>query len=340
MIARDRWLFRKRHMKHLLVLMFIITSVIPIQGQTETPVCSSVFPETADAQEIMTVNQQVVSVEHFTHRVQFEQAYNTLKLAIRVEALDNDASAMATDSQIQTITAEIDDPAQLGNRVLGEFASDVILWDYASANEIVVSSEDLTATIDDFFNLSDESPEEREVIIEDFNQRLLANGATLNEISTFFCRQTLYQLVQDSVIGEVDSTLYINADHILVSSQAVALDIIALLESGEDFATLAQELSLDVASAERGGALGWQPAVFYIPEFERAATEAEIGTITPPVQTPFGWHVIRVNGREDRPVEDDIRELVAESLFTRWRNRQVAQARISINPEWQSFVWE
>ncbi len=232
MIARDRWLFRKRHMKHLLVLMFIITSVIPIQGQAETPVCSSIFPETTDAQEIMTVNEQVITVEHFTHRVQFEQAYNALKLAIRVEALNNDASAMATDSQIQTITAEINEPAQLGNRVLGEFASDVIVWDYASANEIVVSSEDLTATIDDFLSLSDESPEEREVIIEDFNQRLLANGARLNEISTFFCRQTLYHLVQDRVIGEVDSTLYINADHILVSSQDVALDIIALLERG------------------------------------------------------------------------------------------------------------
>ncbi len=325
-------------MKHLWVLLVILISIIPVQAQSETSVCNAPFSETLDAQEIMTVNQQIITVPNFVNRVQFEQAYNRLKLAIRAEALQNDASLMASDSQIQTINAEINDPSQLGNRVLGEFASDVIIWDFASANGIAVSSENLTAKINAFFNLSDESPEEREVIIDDFNQRLLANGAMLSEITTFFCRQTLYDFVQDTVIGNVESTLYINADHILVNSQEVALDIMALIEGGEDFATLARELSLDIASAERGGELGWQPAVFYIPEFESVASQAEIGTITSPVQTPFGWHIIRVNGREERPVEDELREFVKESLFTRWRNRQVAQANISINPDWQSFI--
>lgn len=333
---------RKYCMKQLIYILILSAMiVIPTQAQSETPVCLSAFPETDDTQEIMSVNEQVISTEQFANRIQFESAYNALKLAIRFEVLANDADSIASDSQIQTINREINDPSQLANRVLGEFASDIIVWDYASANNIVVLSEDLSSTIDSFFNITDESPEEREIIIDDFNQRLLINAASQSEILTFFCRQTLYSMVQDIVIGEVTSTLYMNVDHILVSSQEVAQDILILLENGEDFATLAQDLSLDVASAERGGALGWQPAVFFVSEFALAVTQAESNTlITTPVQTPFGWHVIRVNGQEERPVEEDLRVLVADSLFTRWRNQQVAQATISINPEWQSFIPE
>ena len=323
----------------LLLLILSISLVLPIRAQEDnTPVCTSPLPELEATSELMSVNGQSISVEQFSNRVQFEQAYNTLKFAVRVEALANDAEAMASDSQIQTINNENSDPSQLGNRVLGELARDVIIWEYASANEIVVLSADLTATIEDFFNITDEIPEEREIIIDDFNQRLLANGTTLSEISTFFCRRTLYNLVQDTVIGELETTLYINADHILMSSQEVAQDIITLIENGEDFATLAQELSLDVASAERGGALGWQPAVFYIPAFATVATEIDLNTLSAPVQTSFGWHIIRVNAREERPVEDELRDFVEESLFTRWRNKQVSQAEITINPEWQSFI--
>lgn len=327
-------------MKRLFFLIFLsITMVIPIQAQEDnTPVCLSGFPETEDTVELMSVNGQAISTEQFSNRVQFEQAYNALKFAVRVEALSNDADAMANDTQIQTIRSENNDPSQLGNRVMGELATDVLLWDYVSANEIVVLSADLTTTIEDFFNIADEIPEEREIIIDDFNQRLLANGTTLSEILTFFCRQTVYNLVQDAVIGDVETTLYINADHILLSSQEVAQDIITLIENGDDFATLAQELSLDIASAERGGALGWQPAVFYIPAFATVATEIDLNTLSAPVQTSFGWHIIRVNAREERPIEDDLRDFVQESLFARWRDQQVSQAEITINPEWQSFI--
>lgn len=270
-------------MKYLFLLLFLSLSFVmtaQAQEDTSTLVCLSAFAETEDSVEIMSINGQAISTEQFSNRVQFEQAYNALKFAIRVEALANDAEAMASDSQIQTITSENSDPSQLGNRVLGELATDVLVWEYVSVNEILVTSDNLIATIDDFFNFTDEIPEEREIIIDDFNQRLLASGSTINEISTFFCRQTVYNLVQARVIGEVETTLYINADHILLSSQEVAQDIITLIENGQDFATLAQELSLDVASTERGGALGWQPSVFYIPAFASVASEIDLNTLS------------------------------------------------------------
>ncbi|WP_371155741.1 peptidylprolyl isomerase [Jannaschia sp. 2305UL9-9] len=106
-----------------------------------------------------------------------------------------------------------------------------------------------------------------------------------------------------------------NASHILVETEEEAADLIAQLEDGADFATLAQEHSTG-PSGPGGGMLGWFGTGMMVPEFETAITELETGAVSAPVQTQFGWHVVKLNETrtKDAPPLDTVRAELEQTL--------------------------
>ena len=95
----------------------------------------------------------------------------------------------------------------------------------------------------------------------------------------------------------------VNADHILVDSEEKALEILAKIESGElSFADAAKEFS-SCPSGQRGGNLGDFGRGQMVPEFDKAVFELEVGEVTKtPVQTQFGYHLIKLNSKSDATV--------------------------------------
>jgi peptidyl-prolyl cis-trans isomerase C len=86
-----------------------------------------------------------------------------------------------------------------------------------------------------------------------------------------------------------------SARHILVKTEAEANDILAQIKKGGDFAKLAKEKSLDPGSKEKGGDLGWFSPAGMVKPFSDAVTGLKKGEVTTtPVQTQFGWHVIKL----------------------------------------------
>ncbi|SOH92793.1 peptidyl-prolyl cis-trans isomerase C [Monaibacterium marinum] len=85
-----------------------------------------------------------------------------------------------------------------------------------------------------------------------------------------------------------------NASHILLETEEDALSVIEALNEGGDFATLAAERSTG-PSGPNGGELGWFGPGQMVPEFDAAVQALEVGTVSEPVETQFGWHVIVVN---------------------------------------------
>jgi parvulin-like peptidyl-prolyl isomerase len=118
---------------------------------------------------------------------------------------------------------------------------------------------------------------------------------------------------------------YIWARHILVSSELSATEIINKLNQGEDFATLVGQYSIDTGTQTQGGDLGWFPRGQMVPEFEKAAFGlANIGDYTlQPVQSTYGYHVIQLLGRENRPFTSDAEK------FQYWLKMQKQQVKIS-----------
>ncbi|MFM9836474.1 MAG: peptidylprolyl isomerase [Methylophilaceae bacterium] len=86
-----------------------------------------------------------------------------------------------------------------------------------------------------------------------------------------------------------------NAKHILVKTEAEAKDIIAQLGKGGDFAKIAKEKSLDPGSKDKGGDLGWFAPAGMVKPFSDAVVGLKKNAVTDtPVQTQFGWHVIKL----------------------------------------------
>jgi peptidyl-prolyl cis-trans isomerase C len=85
---------------------------------------------------------------------------------------------------------------------------------------------------------------------------------------------------------------------------AKANDLRAKIIAGSDFATLAKAESDDAGSGQNGGELGPFKAGQMVPEFERAAFILEIGKVSEPVKTQFGYHLILVESRSTKPFED------------------------------------
>lgn len=94
------------------------------------------------------------------------------------------------------------------------------------------------------------------------------------------------------------------------------------LQSGEDFGELAKLMSDDPGSANDGGELGWRGPGEFVPEFEQVAENLEIGEISEPFRTRFGWHILEVT---DRRIYDNTEDLKENNCIQRVRNSKLAE---------------
>ena len=124
--------------------------------------------------------------------------------------------------------------------------------------------------------------------------------------------------------------------HILVPTREEAEAILEQLKEGADFAELARERSQDPGSAARGGDLGCVERGRFVPEFEEAALRLGEGELSAPVQTRFGWHVIRLNRRTPERVRpfEEVKGAIHAQLeglaIERFVRRLVARADVEI----------
>jgi peptidyl-prolyl cis-trans isomerase C len=142
------------------------------------------------------------------------------------------------------------------------------------------------------------------------------------------------QAEYDLQMSQISKTQY-RASHILVPTQAAAQKIIDELGKGANFADLAKKYSTDTGSKDHGGDLDWFSPEGMTPPFAKAVVAMKKGETTKvPVQTQFGWHVIRlVDTRESAPppldsVKDRLVQIVEGKKFKAYTDKLVSQAKI------------
>ncbi len=121
-----------------------------------------------------------------------------------------------------------------------------------------------------------------------------------------------------------------SAQHILVKTEAEAKDIIAQLGKGGNFAKIAKEKSLDPGSKEKGGDLGWFSPATMVKPFSDAVAGLQKGAVTStPVQTQFGWHVIKlVETRPSQPLAyDKVKDGLQKNIQQRNLEKMMADLR-------------
>lgn len=133
----------------------------------------------------------------------------------------------------------------------------------------------------------------------------------------------------DETVKSIQPEEEVRARHILVPDEQTAKNVVARLEKGEDFAALATELSKDPGSARDGGNLGYFTRDRMVPEFAEVAFKLEPGKVSAPVKSQFGWHVIKVEDKRQKPVPtfDEIKDQVKTFIVQKAQQEAVLKLR-------------
>ena len=109
----------------------------------------------------------------------------------------------------------------------------------------------------------------------------------------------------------------VQASHILVEDEKTAKEIVEKLTAGEDFADLAKEYSTDEESSENGGDLGFFGRGEMVQEFEDAVFALEVGELSEPVKTEYGYHIIKLVDKQEakEAVFEDVKEEIKSTLL-------------------------
>ena len=216
----------------------------------------------------------------------------------------------------------------------------------ATVDGIAITYNDVSLVEDELMAVYGQLPEEKrfQTLVGYMVNRILAseaakkagleNDADVAKIKAFLERKALQDVYIAKMlmerVREEDVTAYydkeikngpveeeVRARHILLDNREAADAVVADLENGADFAALAKERSKG-PSGPSGGDLGYFSKQSMVPAFSDAAFKLAAGETSPPVQTQFGWHVIRVEDRRNRPVPplDQVRDQIYQLLIS------------------------
>lgn len=153
-----------------------------------------------------------------------------------------------------------------------------------------------------------DDPEVRERVAE-YERQVVRETLIRTYIEEQLTDEALQQRY-DEFVENFEPQQEIHARHILVGTKEEGEAIIAELDAGGDFAEIAREKSTDTGSGANGGDLGFFTAEQMVPEFSEAAFALEPGTHSAtPVQSQFGWHVIKVEEKRESapPTFEEVR---------------------------------
>lgn len=162
----------------------------------------------------------------------------------------------------------------------------------------------------------------------DNEERTLKSNQVITEISEGALSDEAMQAAYEAEYGEFEGAAEFNASHILVASEEEALALIEQLDGGADFAALAQEFSTG-PSGENGGQLGWFGDGQMVQPFFEGVVALEPGEVSPPVQTQFGWHVIKLNDTRmsEAPALEEVMPQIEAAVRRNAVDARVAELR-------------
>src|SRR5215216_1009996 len=220
---------------------------------------------------------------------------------------------------------------------------------YAEEQGITVSEDEVNKEIEHLKDQVAQQAQGQDVGREEaFDQALQQAGITEEQLRQQIREQLPIQKVQERVAGDVgpsqeeveqfyeqnkaDQSATTEARctrHILFNKdqKAKAEEVKQQLQNGGDFAELAKENSQDPGSAEKGGDLGCLGKGETVPEFEKAAFEAEQGEIVGPIQTQFGYHLLEVTDIKSKQTRslDDVESQIRSQLATEKQSEEFSK---------------
>lgn len=229
----------------------------------------------------------------------------TLTLAASVLALSACSGDSANDSKT-IVTSKAGDITQ--NELyeemkasVGEQALQVLIIEKVLASEYEVTDKEVNAQFD----------KEKATAGEGFEQSLEQQGQTVESYKKYIRLNLLQEKALTEGVKVTDEEVKaqyenmkteLNARHVLVADEATAKEVKSKLDGGADFAEVAKEYSTEQAAQQSGGELGWFTPDKMVKEFSDAALALEKNTISEPVKSEFGFHIIEVTDKREADI--------------------------------------
>ncbi len=167
--------------------------------------------------------------------------------------------------------------------------------------------------------------------------------AESNVSETFFREFIRKQILREKVMeaftaDQPASEEKVWAHHFLVQDETEAKLISERLKSGVEWNVIAAEIAQDTTGEKRMEDLGWFARGAMVKEFEDAAFSLEVGAISDPVKSSFGYHIIQVLGHEDRPLSAAEWMSARQEAFQTWLNEQRESDLVEEFDRWMDYV--
>jgi peptidyl-prolyl cis-trans isomerase D len=173
-------------------------------------------------------------------------------------------------------------------------------------------------------------------MLDNINAQFEYSNADFREyVRALLLNQKVFDYVTKDVSREQDMVW---ARHILVGTEEEAQAVLDRLAAGEDFGTIAAEVSTDTSNSANGGDLGWFTRGQMVPEFEDAAFSMQIGEISDPIATDYGYHIIQVLGHEMRQLTDDQLDTYKNQVYAKFIEDAKAEMTVKKFDTWVEAI--
>jgi hypothetical protein len=278
--------------------------------------------------------------------------------------LDDRVSRIEIGLRKNPNVTEMPSKAELDDYVIEQFVVQHVIMSLATEKGITTDKATVDKQLEDFrAAVAQSGPDEFDVVISDqLGYENASDPDFLGFVEYFVVQGKLAETLVDeaTVRAEIQADLeeqskstelQARVQHILVDEEATAQKVIELLKEGQAFGTLAAEYSTDPGSKDNEGIYEWTGRGYYVAEFDKAVfDDLKVGEYTQtPVKTDFGFHVIKVLGREERPLFDPAtipseietrlpsmleqrRYEALQALIDEERAKGITEARIIVQP--------
>lgn len=285
------------------------TDGAPADGAAD-PALEAPGDDEAAPEVIATVNGEPLAMADFQR-----QAFDTQRFFVE-RGLDPNTDA----GRAELMT--------LRRQVLVDMINQVLIDQAAAELGITVTAEEAEAIV---------AAHEAELGAEGFEQSLAAAGTTREDVLEMERKSLMGQRFVETLTADVPAEAeFVRARHILCESEEDCQAALERLRAGEDFATVAAEVSIDEMTAERGGDLDWVPRVegaTYLPspQMEAALRALDAGGRSDVFASDFGYHVLEVVEVDPaRALSDDQRFQLVDKAVQDWLAEERAAADIVI----------
>jgi len=322
-------------MRNKILAMFALLLIIPLLTVNVMAQDSNSDSSSQETEVVATVNEEEIT------RTELQKAAGTQQLIMQIAQTNQQFAQLLYSSEAGQELLE-----EFNKTKLEEVINNTLLQQAAADSDVELTEKEKN----EMFNKQvAQIKQQNNLTDEQFESALSEQGIeSMEQYKKMFLENEnlkIQKFIQEKVLSNVEvsdeeakefynnnSQRYkqgerVEASHILVESKEKADELYNKLQNGASFADLAKNNSIDNRSAENGGKLGFIEKGQFIEKFEKVAFNLEVGSISEPVETEYGYHIIKVSDKKEASTKsfEEVKSQIKDQLFSQKRQQAVNQ---------------